>query len=75
MICTRPQLLRLSWDYDTMMLNSRSSSPDYDVKLVWHQQGNDIVSLAAICTAMVDFLCLVVPDLLGCISYNMSCTL
>ena len=37
---------------------------DYDVKLIWCQQGNDIVSLAAICAAAVDIYCLVVPDLL-----------
>ena len=38
--------------------------PDYDVKLIWRQQGNDIVSMAAICATTVDFLCLVVPKLL-----------
>ena len=30
----------------------------------WRQQGNDTVSLAAISITMVDFLCLVIPDLL-----------
>ena len=33
--------------------------PDYDVELIWRQQGNDIVSLAAICAAAADFPCLV----------------
>ena len=29
---------------------------DYDVKLIWRQQRNDIVRLAAICATMVEFL-------------------
>ena len=37
---------------------------DYDINLLWRQQRNDIVSLAATFAATVDFLCLVVPDLL-----------
>ena len=35
----------------------------YDVELIWRQQGNDIMIVAAICAAAVDFLCLVVPVL------------
>ena len=36
--------------------------PEYETKLIWCQQGNDVVSAAAIRSAMVDFLRLVVPD-------------
>ena len=37
---------------------------EYDIKLIWCQQGNDVVGAAAIRSAMVDFLWLVVADLL-----------
>ena len=36
----------------------------YDVKLMWRHQRNDIVGMAAICTATVDILVSVVQDLL-----------
>ena len=36
----------------------------YDIKLMWRHQGDDSVGVAGICTATVDFSCIVVPDLL-----------
>ena len=36
-----------------------TQSPKYYVDLIWCQQETDIVSFAAICTAMIDFLCFV----------------
>ena len=55
-----------------MPLSVPSLCPGLDIKLirccpdvlVWRHQGNDIVSVAAVCTAMIDFLCSGVPDLL-----------
>ena len=56
--------------------------PQYDVKLMWHHRGNDIVSVAAICaTAQLIFLfgrtrlAVYIASLragpVACISYNM----
>ena len=56
--------------------------PDYDVKFIWHQQEKDILSVASICAAGVDFLCWSYPTYcasslgagpLGCILYNFNC--
>ena len=38
-----------------MMLNSSVNCPEYDVELIWHQQGGDIVSVGA----AVDFQLLI----------------
>ena len=55
--------------------------PEYDAKLIWHPQGKDIVSAAAICAAAVDFLCWSYPthcasslraEPVGCILYNLQ---
>ena len=53
--------------------------PDHDVKLIWCQQRNAIVSLVAICAATIDFLCSYLTCCLaslfdgqaGCNLYNM----
>ena len=36
--------------------------PEYDVNLIWHHQGNDIVNFAAICAGTVDMIYLLVPN-------------
>ena len=53
-------LLAICPGYDVKLIRC---CPDCDDKLIWRQYGNDIVSMAAICAATVDFLCLVVPNL------------
>ena len=54
--------------------------PEYDVKLIWHQQGKDIVRVAAICVSAVNFLLQLYPTCcvaslragpVGCILFNL----
>ena len=42
--------------FDIKDFSISSSCLGYDVELIWRQQGNDIVSLAAICTTTVNFV-------------------